>query len=93
MQCFYFLHFNYRWLVAKDSFVAYIRPRDGMVCDVMLMDSDFKVDTGMSATGAHHGLLISNLSRLVLFLMTYLGTCKYCSVRGSKYARLNIFKI
>jgi hypothetical protein len=34
-----------------------------MVCDVMLMDSDFKVDTGMSATGAPHGLLISNLSR------------------------------
>ncbi|CAG2241438.1 PLD1_2 [Mytilus edulis] len=55
-----------RWLVVKDSFVAYIRPRDGLVCDVMLMDTDFKIETGMGATGAPHGLLISNLSRNLL---------------------------
>ncbi|CAG2219287.1 PLD1_2 [Mytilus edulis] len=54
------------WLVVKDSFVAYIRPRDGLVCDVMLMDTDFKIETGMGATGAPHGLLISNLSRNLL---------------------------
>lgn len=55
-----------RWLVAKDSFVAYIRGRDGTVCDVMLMDSEFKVEIGMGQTGAPHGLLISNLSRNLL---------------------------
>lgn len=47
----------------KDTFIAYIRPSDGIVCDVMLMDSDFKVESGMSATGAPHGLLVMNLSR------------------------------
>ena len=47
----------------KDSFIAYIRGRDGLLCDVMLMDSDFKVEVGMGATGAPHGLMISNLSR------------------------------
>jgi len=47
----------------KDTFVAYVRPRDGRICDVMLMDSSFKVETGMGSTGAPHGLLISNLTR------------------------------
>ena len=61
---FYDLCF-YRWLVVKDTFIAYIRPSDGLVCDVMLMDSDFRVESGMQATGAPHGLLVMNLSRLV----------------------------
>ncbi|WAR07270.1 PLD1-like protein [Mya arenaria] len=55
-----------RWLVLKDTFIAYIRPRDGCVCDVMLMDSGFKVHSGMGATGAPHGLLVQNMSRHLL---------------------------
>jgi len=47
----------------KDTFVAYVRPRDGVVCDVLLMDCDFKVTSGMESTGAPHGLLIENMSR------------------------------
>ncbi|XP_060592026.1 phospholipase D1-like, partial [Ruditapes philippinarum] len=51
-----------RWLVVKDTFIAYIRPSDGVLCDVMLMDSEFRVESGMSATGAPHGLLVMNQS-------------------------------
>ncbi|XP_060083153.1 phospholipase D1-like [Ylistrum balloti] len=57
---------NKRWLIVKDGFVAYIRPRDGRICDVMLMDRDFCVNIGMGTTGAHHGLLITNLNRNLL---------------------------
>ncbi|XP_052237855.1 phospholipase D1-like isoform X2 [Dreissena polymorpha] len=55
-----------RWLVVKDTFIAYIRPSDGVVCDVMLMDSVFKVVSGMSDTGAQHGVLVQNLTRHLL---------------------------
>ncbi|KAL4233460.1 hypothetical protein ACF0H5_008141 [Mactra antiquata] len=55
-----------RWLVVKDTFIAYIRPSDGIVCDLMLMDSAFKVESGMTATGAPHGLLVRNQSRHLL---------------------------
>ncbi|XP_071112498.1 phospholipase D1-like isoform X2 [Haliotis cracherodii] len=57
---------NRRWLVIKDNFVAYIRPEDGAVSDVMLMDSEFSVQCGMATTGAPHGVLISNLNRKLL---------------------------
>ncbi|XP_041354686.1 phospholipase D1-like [Gigantopelta aegis] len=57
---------NRRWLVVKDTFLAYIRPEDGIVSDVMLMDSDFHVDVGIAASGVTHGVLISNLSRKLL---------------------------
>ncbi|XP_041354689.1 phospholipase D1-like isoform X2 [Gigantopelta aegis] len=57
---------NRRWLLVKDTFLAYIRPEDGIVSDVMLMDSNFHVDFGIAATGVIHGVLISNLSRKLL---------------------------
>ena len=47
----------------KDSFVAYIRPSDGTVRDVLLMDKEFAIKMGFRATGIPHGLLISNMSR------------------------------
>ena len=50
----------------KDTYLAYIRPEDGVISDVMLMDKEFKVESGMSATGAKHGVLISNLNRWVI---------------------------
>nr|XP_022292267.1 phospholipase D1-like isoform X3 [Crassostrea virginica] len=55
-----------RWLFLKDSFLAYVRPRDGVICDVMLMDNDFCVENGFGLTGAKHGLQILNLNRCLL---------------------------
>ena len=52
-----------RYLMLKDSFVAYLHPDEGTVSDVLLMDQDFTVKTGIKDTGVHNGLLISNLSR------------------------------
>ena len=52
-----------RWLLLKDTFVAYVRPLDGKVRDVLLMDSDFEALCGTSNTGLPHGLRISNLTR------------------------------
>lgn len=53
----------YRYLIVKDTFVAYLRPGDGTISDVLLMDKDFSVKCGLLHTGISHGLLISNLSR------------------------------
>lgn len=58
-------HIFFRWLFLKDSFLAYVRPRDGIICDVMLMDNDFCVENGFGLTGAKHGLQIVNLNRSV----------------------------
>lgn len=52
-----------RWLVLKDSFIAYVRPEDGRMSDVLLMDQDFNVNFGIVSTGWRQGLLITNLSR------------------------------
>ena len=59
----YSMFFLNRWLVLKDTYMAYVRPEDGKVSDVMLMDRKFSVESGMRDTGAHHGLLIKNLNR------------------------------
>lgn len=53
----------YRYLILKDTFVAYLRPSDGTISDVLLMDRDFSVKYGLMNTGINSGLLISNLSR------------------------------
>ncbi|XP_068085998.1 phospholipase D1 isoform X2 [Anabrus simplex] len=52
-----------RWLFIKDTFLGYIRPRDGTVKCVMLFDGGFEVSSGMFATGLHNGLHILNHSR------------------------------
>lgn len=52
-----------RWLVLKDTFVAYIKPETGTVSDVLLMDREFEVKIGLMNTGIRHGMLISNYSR------------------------------
>jgi len=53
----------HRYVVLKDSFVAYLRPDEGTISDVLLMDQDFSVKAGVKETGVRKGLLISNLSR------------------------------
>ncbi|CAG7818835.1 unnamed protein product [Allacma fusca] len=52
-----------RWLVVKDTFVAYIRPKDGVIHCVMLFDAEFEVSSGLFDIGEPHGVVISNLSR------------------------------
>ena len=49
----------------KDTFVAYVRPSDGVIADVVLMDRDFSIRIGRKDTGITNGLLISNLTRCV----------------------------
>jgi hypothetical protein len=56
-----------RWLFVKDTFVGYMRPDTGEVGCVLLMDQDFKVMSGSYQTGSSHGVIISNLSRTMLF--------------------------
>ena len=62
IMCFIFI----RWLMLKETFVAYIHPKLGSIRDVILMDNGFDVEVGMYDTGMQNGLLISNLSRWVL---------------------------
>lgn len=60
------LNWRNRWLLVKDTFVAYINPDDGLVREVLLMDQDFNVKCGLMDTGYDDGLLISNMSRHLL---------------------------
>ncbi|XP_054718889.1 LOW QUALITY PROTEIN: phospholipase D1-like [Uloborus diversus] len=57
---------RWRWLIVKDSWIAYIKPKDGRVRCVLLMDQGFHVESGFLSTGIHHGLQISNLTRHLL---------------------------
>ncbi|XP_013417793.1 phospholipase D1 isoform X3 [Lingula anatina] len=54
-----------RWLVLKDTFVAYISS-SGRLGDVMLIDDEFDVGYGLIDTGIHHGLIVSNLTRRLM---------------------------
>lgn len=49
-----------RWLLVKDTFVAYVRPSDFLISDVLFMDKDFEVRRGKSDKS---GLHISNMTR------------------------------
>lgn len=55
-----------RHLLVKDTFVAYIAPKDGKIKSVILMDNGFEVSSGMYATGLRNGLQIMNSSRHVV---------------------------
>lgn len=71
MHCNYFCAsfcgtWHKRHLVIKDTFVAYIRPKDGTIKSVILMDNGFEVSSGMYATGLRNGLQIMNLSRHIV---------------------------
>ncbi|XP_014664176.1 PREDICTED: LOW QUALITY PROTEIN: phospholipase D2-like [Priapulus caudatus] len=55
-----------RWFVLKDTYVAYIRPEDGAVCHVQLMDNGFQVHSGQAETNVKHGIKICSLSRELL---------------------------
>uniref|UniRef100_A0A667ZWU6 Phospholipase n=1 Tax=Myripristis murdjan TaxID=586833 RepID=A0A667ZWU6_9TELE len=62
----------FRWLVVKDSFVLYMRPKDGQVGTVILYDKGFHIKIGTQETGVRHGVTIENLSRtLTIKCSTY----------------------
>lgn len=56
-------HWRRRWIIIKDSCVIYMRPKDGQIRAVMLMDQGWNCCYGTSQLGVHHGIKISNLSR------------------------------
>ncbi|XP_054157366.1 phospholipase D1-like [Oppia nitens] len=56
-------HWRRRWLVVKDNCILYMRPKDGRIRSVMLMDQGFETKAGVSTVGVHHGVRISNKSR------------------------------
>ncbi|XP_071943012.1 phospholipase D1-like [Antedon mediterranea] len=62
IECFT-AHYNKRWFVAKDSFVAYVQPDDGHLRAVLLMDRHFVARSGKEHLGDIRSLLISNQFR------------------------------
>ncbi|WKX95036.1 hypothetical protein Q1695_011916 [Nippostrongylus brasiliensis] len=57
----YFLPWSKRWLMVRDSFVAYMHHRTEQIRLVLLMDKDFKVAAGgKEADGIPTGLIIFN---------------------------------
>ena len=58
------MYSNIVWLfMFLDTFVAYVRPKDGLVHCVMLFDSEFEVSSGLYDSGEPSGVVVSNLSR------------------------------
>lgn len=60
--------YRHRWLVLKETCLFFLAPNTGQVRTVMLMDAGFQVSHGYRLIGARNGLLISNLSRWVVFV-------------------------
>ncbi|PIK44648.1 putative phospholipase D1 isoform X4 [Apostichopus japonicus] len=55
--------YSKRWLITKDSFLAYMRPNDGETRGVMLFDKSFSAQCGKEDTGRSKCLVISNQHR------------------------------
>ncbi|KAJ8032443.1 Phospholipase D1 [Holothuria leucospilota] len=55
--------YSKRWLITKDSFVAYVRHTDGTVRTVMLFDRSFEARCGKDETGRSSCLIVSNQHR------------------------------
>lgn len=55
-----------RWLLVKDSFIAYVSPKDKQLRGVVLMDKEFTFKYGRKQTGVRNGLLIHNQARQLL---------------------------
>ncbi|XP_065911385.1 phospholipase D2-like [Dysidea avara] len=52
-----------RWLVLKESFLAYVCPETNSVAGVLLFDETLQIQTGVRQTGSRHGVKISNQER------------------------------
>ncbi|MBN3298531.1 PLD1 Phospholipase, partial [Amia calva] len=55
-----------RWLVVKDSFVAYMKPDSGAISFVLLVDKEFSIKMDTKDTETKHGLRIDSLSRTLV---------------------------
>lgn len=64
-----------RWLVAKDSFVLYMRPKDNQVGMVILYDKGFHIKMSAQDTGVHHGVATENLHRKAFVLIIFTFCC------------------
>ena len=59
-----------RWLIVKDTWIAYLDTKSGEIRTVLLVDKTFRVLSGLEATGEKSGLLVENLNRQ-LFVKCY----------------------
>ncbi|XP_064083697.1 phospholipase D1-like isoform X4 [Macrobrachium nipponense] len=59
--------YKHKWLVLKETCLFFLTPESGEIRSVMLMDSYFEVSHGYRIIGIRNALLISNLSRSVVF--------------------------
>ncbi|XP_044017865.1 phospholipase D1 isoform X2 [Aphidius gifuensis] len=71
IRCSYFCtsfcgSWHTRHLVVKDTFIAYINPKNGQIKSVILMDNGFEVSSGIYSTGLRNGLQITNSSRHIV---------------------------
>ncbi|XP_023593699.1 phospholipase D1 isoform X5 [Trichechus manatus latirostris] len=55
-----------RWLIVKDSFLLYMKPDNGAIAFVLLVDKEFKIKVGKKETETKYGLRIDNLSRTLI---------------------------
>ena len=47
----------------KDTYLAYVHPKKGTISDIILMDKEFDVTSGILSTGYKDGLVVSNSAR------------------------------
>lgn len=52
---------NRRWLIVKESYVMYIKPRDGSIRTVLLMDRGFRVEVNIH--GSKRNVVVANSTR------------------------------
>lgn len=55
-----------RWLIVKDSFLLYMKPDNGAIAFVLLVDKEFRIKVGKKETDTKYGLRIDNLSRTLI---------------------------
>lgn len=55
-----------RWLIVKDSFLLYMKPDNGAIAFVLLVDKEFRITVGKKETETKYGLRIDNLSRTLI---------------------------
>ncbi|KAK1344144.1 hypothetical protein QTO34_014704 [Cnephaeus nilssonii] len=56
-----------RWLIVKDSFLLYMKPDNGAIAFVLLVDKEFRIKVGKKETDTKYGLRIDNLSSYLKF--------------------------
>jgi phospholipase D1/2 len=61
------LGWNSKWLIIKDSWIAYLNLKTGAIRNVLLVDQGFEVTANVKSTGEKYGLLVKNLSKSILF--------------------------